>query len=598
MNVKKFMFFMFFVLVITDVSSAQDRYWNTTYFEYWDTAGNWNTSSDGSGDIGVPGTGDNVFILKGVGPTLTLNKSAGSIGELTINSFPAVLGMYAGSSLESQTTTVDSGQIHNLGSHIVNGDLILGKSDISAGWYSLGTVAPSYTQKTEVKGSLLVGVNGWGQFHQQAGTVMVGESLIVGQAGGGSGMYALEGGTLIKSQGETKIGDEGYGSFYQSGGLFQLNGAMYLGDNDYGDPLDPFPDGYGAYVMSGGAIGGIDTGEEDSDGEPIFEYGEVVLGEWGGKGVFQQTGGTVEVQNLTLGRQERGIGEYTLNVSSSNPDAYVPDLGSYGSTVVGNKGTGTFIHTSGKHFVKNSLILGLEESAHGVYTMSEGSVLWTDTTIVGSKGSGIFTQDGGVHRIGVDFEDTVTNEESLLQIGLRGEYNLKDGVLKVGGRITNDGIFTGTGAVGAPVFENSGVLSPGSSPGILTLGGNYIQNPGGSLEIELGSETWYDQLHVLGTADISGDLMLSFWADYLPQVGMTFDFLTAGLGGIGAFDEIYGPDGWKWDLLYVDIEGANTEGWDLIRLVAASGPNSVPEPSSALLLGSGLLALLGLRRKP
>ena len=114
---------------------------------------------------------------------------------------------------------------------------------------------------------------------------------------------------------------------------------------------------------------------------------------------------------------------------------------------------------------------------------------------------------------------------------------------------------------------------------------------------QCGPFLWDVQVRVLGAADISGGLMLSFWADYIPQAGMAFDFLTSGLGGIGAFDKIYGPGGWKWDLLYVDIEGANTEGWDLIRLVAASGPNSVPEPSSALLLGSGLLALLGLRRK-
>ncbi len=42
-----------------------DRYWITQYFGSWVDGQNWNTSTDGSGESGVPEEGDRVFFNQG-----------------------------------------------------------------------------------------------------------------------------------------------------------------------------------------------------------------------------------------------------------------------------------------------------------------------------------------------------------------------------------------------------------------------------------------------------------------------------------------------------------------------------------------------------
>jgi hypothetical protein len=78
--------------------------------------------------------------------------------------------------------------------------------------------------------------------------------------------YTLNGGTLIKSGYEVKIGTTGEGLFVQNGGEFQFSGAMYLGDQVWS---------HGSYVMSNGSLVAGPNG-----------LGSIVLGEWGGDRLF------------------------------------------------------------------------------------------------------------------------------------------------------------------------------------------------------------------------------------------------------------------------------------------------------------------------
>src|SRR5262249_54321895 len=50
----------------------------------------------------------------------------------------------------------------------------------------------------------------------------------------------------------------------------------------------------------------------------------------------------------------------------------------------------------------------------------------------------------------------------------------------------NGGTLSGTGTVAAPVTNPSGTVSPGFSPGALSITGSYSQGAGGSLPIEIG----------------------------------------------------------------------------------------------------------------
>jgi hypothetical protein len=70
---------------------------------------------------------------------------------------------------------------------------------------------------------------------------------------------------------------------------------------------------------------------------------------------------------------------------------------------------------------------------------------------------------------------------------------------------------TGTGTLSATA-NSSNLVSPGTSPGSVTIAGNYTQNATASLTIELGGSapgTQYDQLVVQGTVALAGNLNLS-----------------------------------------------------------------------------------------
>ncbi|CAG0952200.1 hypothetical protein PHYC_00259 [Phycisphaerales bacterium] len=106
------------------------------------------------------------------------------------------------------------------------------------------------------------------------------------------------------------------------------------------------------------------------------------------------------------------------------------------------------------------------------------------------------------------------------------------------------GTLSGSGTVTSPVLANTGgVVAPGSSPGILTVQGNYSQSDPGELAIEIGGNAPgadYDELVVTGTVSLGGALRVQLINDFLPTTGATFDILSHA-GGTGAFSTIDAP---------------------------------------------------------
>jgi len=112
-------------------------------------------------------------------------------------------------------------------------------------------------------------------------------------------------------------------------------------------------------------------------------------------------------------------------------------------------------------------------------------------------------------------------------------------LLSIGG-----GTLTGSGTIQATVV-NDGVVSPGGSPGTLSLGPgeNYQQGVSGILQIELGGhnpDTQYDQLVVGGNASLAGTLELRLINGFVPQPGDQFQVLTCG-SQAGPFSQINAP---------------------------------------------------------
>jgi hypothetical protein len=96
-----------------------------------------------------------------------------------------------------------------------------------------------------------------------------------------------------------------------------------------------------------------------------------------------------------------------------------------------------------------------------------------------------------------------------------------DGVLTLqGGSLAGSGTVIGH-------LANSGVVSPGGSPGLLTINGSYNQSPTGTLRIEIGGLTpgaQFDQL-ATGFATLDGSLEITLTNGFTPNWGDVFPIL-------------------------------------------------------------------------
>ena len=105
-------------------------------------------------------------------------------------------------------------------------------------------------------------------------------------------------------------------------------------------------------------------------------------------------------------------------------------------------------------------------------------------------------------------------------------------LVTVTGGLTLNGSLIGVGTVTGNVI-NGGQVSPGGvgKAGVLNITGNYTQNAGGILNIDLGGTTagtQFDQLAVTGVASLAGTLNVGPINGFSPSNGNSFKVLTFG----------------------------------------------------------------------
>ena len=180
-----------------------------------------------------------------------------------------------------------------------------------------------------------------------------------------------------------------------------------------------------------------------------------------------------------------------------------------------------------------------------------------------------------------------------------GDTNVNRGVLQVDGSITSNtfvnqhGTLAGTGTINGNV-ANNGKVSPGSagSPGMLTVTGNFTQAQYATLMIQLAGANAgeFSVLNILGTANLSGRLNPTLLNGFVPAVGDSFTFLTAGAlnGTLFMFNRNIDDLPEHWEVSYFPTFAV---------LSVAAGNVPVPDQASTLLLLMlGLSALLMCRR--
>jgi hypothetical protein len=354
-----------------------------------------------------------------------------------------------------------------------------------------------------------------------------------------SGQYALNGGQLSVS-GNSIIGaansstDSTWSSQPGGRGVFSQTGGNYQTTN--------------LIVGQGGTVAGGSGSYNLYNGGSLNTKASTIgsAGIQGGVGTFNQYGGMHTTDNLTVG-SINASGAYLMYGGVLNVTGYNPTTLDDGQTYIGQSGNGLFIQAGNSQFTTNYLGIASEAGGgSGVYTMSAGNLTVNNNMAVGTVGSGEFAQIGG----------SVNVMQNLYlggAAGSSGQYNLSGGSLTVN-----------------TFQENAtGILSENIGLGSSYLSATYASFGG---EIKVGAGTYFAPKagDTFTLAEISGSYSYAgLNIDTSALVGDTFKI--------------------NYDLHDITLTVLTTGG--------GSVPASVPVPAGFWLFGSGLLGMLGLRRK-
>ncbi|HRI15055.1 MAG TPA: hypothetical protein PLX89_18830, partial [Verrucomicrobiota bacterium] len=186
-----------------------------------------------------------------------------------------------------------------------------------------------------------------------------------------------------------------------------------------------------------------------------------------------------------------------------------------------------------------------------------------------------------------------------LFVGKNGRFEVTGARVKVGAtdfpsagivRVGAGGSLRGSGRVQGKIEAvNGGKVSPGSSPGTLTLEGAYTQQTGAQLEVEIAgtiADAEYDVLHVIEVATLGGTLAIYFVDGFAPTVGQSFRFLKADGGISGSFGNIE-ISGLAPGFLYTLVP----DGGGGLSLLAQNNGVATTTPPLAIARGSASIAV-------
>ena len=191
-----------------------------------------------------------------------------------------------------------------------------------------------------------------------------------------------------------------------------------------------------------------------------------------------------------------------------------------------------------------------------IFTNSGNLVIQQNTTLNVTGGvlnvvNGTSLVTGGTLATPGNFSKTGAGEldvQNAVTVGAAASINA--GLLSVNGQLSANsvvvntaGTLGGNGTVIAPGgMTIAGTLSPGNSPGVITIISNPVWTSTATTLLEIASPSSYDRIVISGTAQLGGTLsIVNFGGNDSLAYGQQYPFLSATGGINGEFDAITAP---------------------------------------------------------
>ena len=187
----------------------------------------------------------------------------------------------------------------------------------------------------------------------------------------------------------------------------------------------------------------------------------------------------------------------------------------------------------------------------GLSLGSDGSI----SVAVINAGTLVKTGGGGSSHFSGAVANSGTVAAASGTMAFSAGYTQTDGLTQLdGGNISGDltlhgGSLLGEGTIFGNLENVAATVSPGASPGVLTVAGDYTQGAAGTLMMEIGGlsrGSGFDLLEVSGAATLDGTLDLPQYGGFISNVGDTFRLLSYG-SVYGDFAAITADAGFAYD---------------------------------------------------